>query len=68
MSTPVVEPAEAPVRPPRMWRKLIAFRHDQKDALRAIALQRDGDEQGNVSAVVRDAVDQYIDNQGAATQ
>lgn len=50
-----------------MWRKLIAFRHDQRVALRALASEVAGEDHGNVSAVVREAVDEYIERKGAAT-
>lgn len=43
-----------------MWRKVVAFRRDQEAALKGMAAALPGEDAGNVSAVIRDAVDEYI--------
>jgi hypothetical protein len=44
-----------------MWRKVVAFADAQEEKLRRLARQHPTD-QGNVSAVIRDAVDAFPDN------
>lgn len=43
----------------RMWRKVVAFEWEQRDYLMDAAERLEGDDRGNVSAVIRAAVDEY---------
>lgn len=42
-----------------MWRKVVAFRHDQRERLRTLA-ENDPGTHGNSSEVIRAAVDEYL--------
>lgn len=46
-------------RAARMWRKVVAFRHDQRERLRTLA-ENDPGTHGNSSEVIRAAVDEYL--------